>query len=277
MSQSLADGTTARHQSNRSAWNEAAQAYEKKLPQTIAFLKSGGQNFDPPELEYLKDLSKWCRRAIHLQCAGGKDTLSLWNRGAAEVVGIDISDRMIKAAMAASQAVGAAATWYRCDVLDAPHELDGTADLVYTGRGALCWIMDIAAWARVVERLLKPGGKLYVYEGHPLDWVWDLEATTYQMDSHPPLGDYFSEATDENKGWPETYIPPEAVLPFDQQSTKYERQWTLGTVINSLIDAGLSLRRFEEHPNCFWSAFPNMSADMLRRLPHTFSLSMGKD
>lgn len=264
------------HQSNRSAWNEGAQAYEINLPKTIDFLKSGGVNLDPPELVYLKDLSHWCKRAIHLQCAGGKDTLSLWNYGAHEVVGLDISDRMIETARATSAAVGANASWYRCDILDAPHELDSTADLVYTGRGALGWVMDISAWATVVERLLKPQGKLYVFEGHPLDWVWEPDAATYQIDPNPSLGDYFSQAIDENKGWPETYIPPSAVIPHEQQSNKYERQWTLGQIINSLIEAGLSLVRFEEHPDTFWDLFPNMPADVCRRLPHTFSLLMQK-
>ena len=35
---------------------------------------------------------------IHLQCAGGRDTLSLWNQGADEVVGVDFSPRMLELA-----------------------------------------------------------------------------------------------------------------------------------------------------------------------------------
>src|SRR5205085_10557739 len=115
-------------------------------------------------------------RAIHLQCAGGRDTLSLLNLGAHEVVGIDISDEMLACARAKSAALGSPAQWVQCDVLDTPHTLDGSADLVYTGRGALCWMMDLPAWAGVVARLLKPGGRLYVFEGHPLAWVWDPKA-----------------------------------------------------------------------------------------------------
>jgi SAM-dependent methyltransferase len=44
---------------------------------------------------------------------------------------------------------------------------DGVADLVYTGKGALIWMPDIGAWAREAARLLRPGGHLFVYEGHP--------------------------------------------------------------------------------------------------------------
>jgi hypothetical protein len=45
--------------------------------------------------------------------------------------------------------------------------LNGTADLVYTGKGALPWVMDLERWAAVIERLLKPGGRLFVFEGAP--------------------------------------------------------------------------------------------------------------
>src|SRR4051794_18644521 len=113
------------HQRNRAAWNEAAARYEAEIEEDVAFLRAGGKNLDPPEFAFLQDLSAWCRRAIHLQCAGGRDTLSLWNHGAAEVVGIDISDGMIAAAQRKSELLGAPAQWYCCDVLAAPHELDG--------------------------------------------------------------------------------------------------------------------------------------------------------
>ncbi len=264
------------HQQNRAAWNEAALAYETALADTIAFLRAGGVSFCTPELPYLENLATWCGRAIHLQCAGGRDTLSLWNHGAVEVIGIDISERMIAAAQRATQAIDARAQWFCCDILEAPHELDGSADLVYTGRGALCWIMDITQWAQVVARLLKPGGVLYVFEGHPLDWVWDPHAATLQIDAHPPYGDYFAQALDHSTGWPETYIPATAVLPVDQQSVKHEHQWTLGQIINSLIAAGLVVVRFEEHPDQFWDQSPLLPAEIARRLPHTFSLLMRK-
>src|SRR4051812_22883969 len=226
------------HHMNGLAWNEAAQAYEAAIEENIAFLRAGGKNFCAPELPYLQHLPAWCERAIHLQCAAGRDTLSLWNQGAKEVIGIDISDRMIAAAKRASEALSAPAQWFCCDVLNAPTELDETADLVYTGRGALYWIMDIQAWAHVVARLLKPRGKLYVFEGHPLEWIWDLNASVYRIDTNSPYGNYFSQEIDQSKGWPESYIPTGAVLPVSQQSLKHERQWNLGHIMNSLIAAG---------------------------------------
>ena len=262
---------TERHESNRFAWNEAAARYAQEIETDIAFLRGGGANFCPPELPFLAGLGEWCGRAIHLQCAGGRDTLSLWNLGAREVVGVDISDEMLACARAKSDALGAPARWIRSDVLDAPHELDGTADLVYTGRGALLWMMDLPAWARVVARLLKPGGRLYVFEGHPLAWVWDAAADHFRLD--PVYGNYFDERICAGSDWPETYIPAHCA-PVGGYATKYERQHTLGSILNALVAAELRLLRLEEHPDRYWKALPNVPDAELDRLPHTFSLLM---
>lgn len=263
------------HQGNRAAWNEAAARYEGELERDIAFLAAGGKAFQPPEWPYLQDLTAWCRRAIHLQCAGGLDTLSLWNQGAAEVVGIDISERMIASAQQKARALGAPAYWYCCDVLETPQELNDTADLIYTGKGALLWIMDLDRWAGVVARLLKLQGRFYLFEGHPLTWVWDMNATEYRLD--PRYGDYFSTAIAQEQGWPVQYIPGTVLPPKEEQARSYERQWTLGQVVTALAEAGLRIERLEEHPDAYWNQFPMLAEDLVPRLPHTYSLLARKD
>ena len=171
------------HASNARAWDEAAAHYETEIQADIEFLRAGGKNFCSAELAYLGELARWCGRAIHLQCAGGCDTLSLWNLGAQSVVGVDINSRMLACAAAKAQALVAPAQWCCSDILHTPHELDATADLVYTGPCALCWRMDLKAWAQVIARLLKPGGKLYVFDGHPLDWLWHGTSTHYCLEA----------------------------------------------------------------------------------------------
>src|SRR5450759_3426586 len=148
------------HGANRAAWDEAAERYEGWFDEAVTLIRSGGVNLFGAEVELIGDLHGRCRRAIHLQCAGGRDTLSLWNLGADQVVGIDFSPRMIELAERLAAAVGAPARWIRADVLDTPHELDGTADFLYTGRGSLMWLQDLDAWASILARLLAPGGRL---------------------------------------------------------------------------------------------------------------------
>jgi len=262
------------HQSNRNAWNEAAAHYTEELQDRIQFLRAGGTNFGEAEQPYLADLNAWCGRAIHLQCAGGTDTLSLWNLGAKEVVGVDISEDMIAVARQKSDALSAPAQWFCCDILDTPHELDGTADLVYTGRGALCWLHDMDGWAGVVARLLAPGGRLYVFEGHPLAWVWDTEASELRLD--PVYGDYFQTTAQANQGWGPTYVG-ELAKPKEELSRKYESQKTFGQIISPLLQAGLRLEKLEEHAEIYWDQFDNLPKETVAKLPNTFSLLMRKD
>lgn len=127
------------HRETGAFWNEIADWYgERDEGAAIAFLRSGGNYLFPAERKALGDLKPWCRRAIHLQCSHGNDALSLLHQGAKEVVGVDISDRRLAVARRKTQALGAPATWYCCDVLQTPQVLNATADLVYTGKGALC-------------------------------------------------------------------------------------------------------------------------------------------
>src|SRR5262245_8158641 len=125
------------HQETGVAWNVTAAIYERDEAEDIALLRSGGNRLVAPERRCLPDLTTGCECALHLQCAGGTDTLTLWQLGAARVVGVDLSEKMIAVAQRKTTALNAPARWYCCDVLDTPPELDNTADLVYTGKGAL--------------------------------------------------------------------------------------------------------------------------------------------
>jgi SAM-dependent methyltransferase len=255
------------HAANRSAWDEAAERYELWLPEAIELIRSGGTNLLAPELELIGDLHGSCRRAIHLQCAGGRDSLSLWNLGAEEVVGVDFSPRMIDLAERLTAAVGAPARWIVCDVLDTPHDLDGTADLLYTGRGALMWLQDLDAWAAVLQRLLSPNGRLVLFDGHPAEWLFDIGADGGWVATDY---DYFA-GPEASKGWSPEYIDHLSIDDGDQ-SWKFARAWTLGEIVTALLGAGLRLERVAEHPTDWWSGHADVRDDERGRVPLSFSV-----
>ena len=59
------------------------------------------------------------------------------------------------------------------DLYDAVEAVQGEKfDLVFTGVGALCWLPDIRV-GEVVADLLRPGGRLFIREGHPMLWALD--------------------------------------------------------------------------------------------------------
>jgi Methylase involved in ubiquinone/menaquinone biosynthesis len=255
------------HAANRRAWDEAAERYEGWLAQAIELIRSGGTNLLPPELELIGDLHGRCRRAIHLQCAGGRDTLSLWNLGADEVIGVDFSARMIELAERLTGATGAPARWILADVLDTPHELDRTADLLYTGRGSLMWLADLHAWAAVLARLLAPDGRLVVFEGHPAEWLFDVdEDGRWFLTEY----DYFG-GPEASKGWSPEYIDRLSIDEPDQ-AWKFARSWTLGEIVTALLGAGLRLERLAEHPTDWWAGHADVRPEERGRVPLSFSI-----
>ena len=255
------------HDANRTAWDEAAERYERWLPEAIELIRSGGSNLFPVERDLIGDLHGRCRRAIHLQCAGGRDTLSLWNQGAQEVVGLDFSPRMLELAARLSAAVGAPARWILADVVEAPAELDGTADLVYTGRGALIWLQDLDAWAAVVARLLAPGGRFVLFEGHPVEWLFDADADGHWVATGY---DYFG-GPEASRGWEPAYID-RLSIPDAEQSWKFARAWTIGEVVTAIVRAGLRLEQLAEHPVDWWAGHGDVRPEERGRIPLSFSV-----
>jgi ubiquinone/menaquinone biosynthesis C-methylase UbiE len=258
----------SRQRSTQAAWDRVAAKYAAEFDSDVASLRAGDVSLAPQERRMLGDLSR-CRLAIHLQCSHGQDALSLLTLGVHEVIGVDFSRQMLALAERKSELLGARARWVHADVLEVPHTLDGRADLVYTGKGALPWVSDLARWAGVVARLLKPGGRVYVHEGHPLNWVWDQNTASHQL-SADGRG-YFDRAPLANQDFPalavQTHTPP-----GEEVAAAWEYQWTLGDVVSALSNAGLAIERLEEHAEQFWPQLRRIPDAELMRLPHSFSL-----
>lgn len=257
-----------RTRSTEAAWDRVAAKYAADMDRDFALLRAGGHALLPHEVAILGDLSA-CAVAVHLQCSHGLDALSLVNLGVKEVIGVDLSQAMLALAQRKSAALGARARWLHAEVLALPHELDGCADLVYTGKGAVPWVSDLDRWAAGIARVLRPGGRLFVHEGHPLNWVWDPRASQHELSAEGRS--YFDATARANDDFParavEAYTPVGASAPL-----AWEYQWTLGHVITSVCGAGLLVERVVEHPEHFWPQFDSINEGEHARLPHTYSL-----
>ena len=255
------------HEETRAGWDLVGrEKYRAEFDEHVALLRAGRHNLLEVEEKELGRLLRG-RHVIHLQCSHGLDAIGLLNAGAASVLGIDISEEMITQAKAKASAVEVQdIEFIRCDVLDAPEALNGTADLIYTGRGSLPWILDLGRWAETIRRLLRPGGRVYVFEGHPLADLWDRSANRLEM---RPGVSYFDETVREAKGFPAGVIRR---LAGKGGPTMRERHWRPGQVIDSLLVEGLRLESFREHPTLFWDQFPLWLEELRRRLPNSYSI-----
>lgn len=199
--------------------------------------------FDRPRLGDITGL-----RAVHLQCHIGTDTLSLARLGA-RMSGLDFSGAALAEARRLAESAGTTIDYHEAEVYHALDVLEaGSFDLVYTGIGALCWLPEVEPWARVVAGLLRPGGRLFIREGHPMLWSLDETANPalprYPYFEHPePLA--FDEET--------TYVETDRTL---KNSLSHSWNHSLGEIITALLDNGLRLTAFTEHDSVPWNAIP---------------------
>ena len=164
---------------NRANWDERVPIHLGAKSYDLGPLRAGRGRLHAIEEAELGPVDGL--RVLHLQCHFGRDSLTLAQRGA-DVVGLDFSEPAIAAARELASELGlqARARFVAADVYDAPAAIpDAHAfDLVYVTWGALWWLPDVRRWAEVVAHFLKPGGRLYLADGHPTAFVYDDEAQT---------------------------------------------------------------------------------------------------
>jgi SAM-dependent methyltransferase len=261
---------------NRASWDERAGPHAASPDYAVgsftadpAYL-SGVVRFDLP---LLGDISG--RRGVHLQCHIGTDTISLARLGA-DMTGLDFSPAAVEQARRVAGLAGASVRFVEADVYQAVPVLGaGRFDLVYTGIGALCWLPDIRRWAAVVAGLLRPGGRLFIREGHPMLWSLDETRAGLLAVEYP----YFERAEPmifEEAG---TYVQTDAVFIHNRTHS-----WNhgLGEMVTALLAEGMELTGLAEHDSVPWEALPGQMeqigggewrlADRPWRLPHSYTL-----
>jgi SAM-dependent methyltransferase len=231
--------------------------------------------FDLPRLGSVEGLD-----VVHLQCHIGTDTLSLARLGAKSVTGLDFSRPALDAAAELAADCGASIDFVESDVYDAVDALGAERfDLVYTGIGALCWLPDVRRWAEVVAGLLRPGGRLFIREGHPVLWsLCDPRPDGLLVVEFP----YF-----ETEG-----------VPFTEEETYIDHDEPVGSpdiihfnhglaeILTAVMDAGLHLISIEEHDTVPWNPLGDAMEDVggneyrlkedPARLPCTYTLRAAK-
>ena len=271
-------GEAAWRSANRAHWDERTAIHLAPGGYNFAALREGRAQFAAIERDELPPLAG--KRAVHLQCHFGADTLKLLQHGAAAVVGLDFSGPAIKAARALAAELGFAdrARFVEADLYDAVAAIPdaGTFDVAYVTWGAICWLPDISRWCEIVAKMLRPGGSLYLADGHPAALV--LDDAVAASDGTPGFyTPYFS-------GDPVIYCESEDYIVGETTfKNAITHTWIhpLGEIVTGLIEAGMRLDWLHEHDAVAWRMFRVLvrEAQGLYRwpgkpsLPLAFSLS----
>ena len=226
---------------NRRAWNEVHR--RRHASHGHAF------GLDASKLDKLEPLAGV--KVLHLQCATGETSACLVARGAV-VTGVDIAE---EAVAVAAHAVPEA-TFVVADVHDLPASLrEGAFALVVTEGGVLVWLHDLDLWAAGIADALRPGGRFFLSEEHPVAMCVD--------DQGRWTDDYFDESTSTDIGWEHFELTGEPAT-----ETKQERFWRLGQIVTALARAGLRIESLDETPGS-WRGTSE-------RIPGSFTLVASK-
>jgi SAM-dependent methyltransferase len=232
--------------------------------------------YDLPRLGQLDGLD-----VVHLQCHIGTDTVSLSRLGPRSTCGLDFSPAALSAARKLALHGRADIAFVQADVYDAVRRLGAERfDLVYTGVGAICWLPSVRRWADVVAGLLRPGGRLFMREVHPLlcslsdprpDGLLVVEYPYFET-----AGTHFVEHA--------TYAGTGAVASPDNINFNHG----LGEIFTALTDAGLAVTGLAEHREVPWNPLgelmmpsPDFEGEFILaedrdRIPLTFTIQAVK-
>lgn len=249
---------------NQANWDERVPIHlNAKDAYDLAALRAGTERLDPIATEILGPVAG--KRVLHLQCHFGMNSLMIARLGA-NVTGLDFSPPAIATArgLAAELGLSRRARFVEANVYDALTALlaPGGFDRVFVSWGALCWLPDMAEWARVVAEFLAPGGYLALADAHPFVYVFDSATAT--PDGMPGwYVPYLSRAA-SLEDEPSDYADPTARL---RNSRTWQWLHPVSDILTALIAAGLRIDRFQEHDSCVWRIYHNM----VRRGPDDYA------
>lgn len=234
-------------EANRELWEEWTDLHFGSDFYGVKDFREGRLSLPPCDLEGVGSVTGLS--LLHLQCHFGIDTLS-WARLGATVTGLDFSRRAIAKARELAAQCDLAARFVCADVYRAPEEIAQKFDVVVTTAGVLPWLPDVRLWAKVVAKMLRPGGMFYLREFHPVAQVLDENPS----DPAAPVFRYPYFPTGEAicSGSTGSYAVPHSKV----ETISYEWPHTLAEILQALVEAGLRLEGIREFPFTTYRALP---------------------
>lgn len=234
---------------NKAAWEYDAYAFwhrqmgapEKRAREIIADPMRGLKRY----AAYFGDCAGL--RVANICGSCGKKAVPLALLGA-EVTVFDLSADNCRYATELAAAAGAALDYQVGNALEIDMARYGEAfDVAFMEGGVLSYFHDLAQFMAVLNRLLRPGGRLILSDFHPFNKITDA------LGLEQPTMSYFSTDVYEGEMAHARFYEGEMRKSFPKCS---HRKYTISEIINAVLDAGFTLRRFDEHPAWFRQDLP---------------------
>ncbi|MGN1083524.1 MAG: class I SAM-dependent methyltransferase [Lachnospiraceae bacterium] len=226
---------------NKKAWEYSAYEFwvqtsgtpaeraEKDVENPIGMLKKYAQYFDTYEGIKVANICGSCgKKAIPLALLG------------AEVTIFDISEDNRRYALEVAEAAKVNVAFELGDVLEIDmFRYENYFDVVFMEGGVLHYFHDLNEFMKVMCSILKKGGKLICSDFHPFSKISDILVV------QQPTMSYFSTDVFEGE-MAHAHFFDESIR--KQMPKCSYRKYTISEIINAIINSGLCLKQFDEHP-----------------------------
>lgn len=201
------------------------EAY-KQMPRSVQGLKGAG------EWHVLKSLVPDLvdKKVLDLGCGFGWHSRYFYDQGAKQVIGIDLSEKMIQTAREMTNQEGVE---FKLGAIEDMAFEAGSFDMIFSSL-ALHYVNSYQDVVNNVKQLLAEEGEFLFSVEHPIftarakqDWMYDSKGNI----DHWPIDHYQEESIRQT-----SFLTDHVV--------KYHR--TLTTYLNTLLEAGFSIERVEE-------------------------------
>jgi ubiquinone/menaquinone biosynthesis C-methylase UbiE len=223
---------------NRDMWNTTADVHARvSLPKLLESVKRPDfSTFDVVEREIFSWLTLEGKNVAQLSCNNGRELISCKKAGAARCVGFDIAEKFIVQGRLLATAGNVEVEFVCTNIYDISHEYDHCFDIIYVTIGALGWLQDLDAYFKIVSRLLKPNGHIFIYEMHPVLDMFDAETGLEIKKS------YFMTEPDIVEEAPD-YLDPSVNVALPS----YWFHYKLSDLISGCLENSLNLKHFREY------------------------------
>jgi len=256
---------------NRQAWDATATEHRKNASWDelkLAFKQSNYSTFDKTMTGLLCDLPIQDKSVVQIGCNNGRELLSAMALGAKSGLGIDQSGNFIEQAHELTKIAKRDCTFTQANVYDLPETIPNDFDIAFITIGVLGWMPDLNTFFNTVANLLRPAGKLVIYETHPILEMYEPNSPN----PYTPKYSYFSEEPD---------ISDETIVYDDGEPIKapvsYWFSHQLGQIINAVINSGLIIDSVVEYPHSNREYNFNLYTKQEAQLPMCFTLCASKN
>ena len=244
---------------NKKAWEY--NAYEFWVKQSGTPAERAKEDLENPKVmlrKYADYFDTYSGVKIANICGScGKKAVPLAVLGA-EVTVFDISEDNKKYALEVAKAAKVDLHFEVCDILEIDMEKYGNYfDVVFMEGGVLHYFHDIDEFMSIMYSLLKENGKMICSDFHPFTKISDI------LHFEQPTMSYFST---------EVFEAEMAHARFFEENVRKQmpkcsyRKYMMSEIINSVINSGFTLKKFDEHPA--WTD---------EKVPGEFTIVAGKE